>query len=144
VRTLLILTIVASLALILLVNVPPLTDCHLRGVSTEKERWISASKVVVRPWRGRHHTYGIFHVPVEYAYNPLYVARLKLDGLNEEFSDIDPEDREDRPEQSRDPAYYNKLVYVPTRTALWFLLTGRFGDFNTPCHWWLIIADRVH
>ena len=40
------------------------------------------------------------------------------------------------------PGYYLKQTHVPTRLALWFLVSGMFGDLRTPCHWTLVIKER--
>jgi hypothetical protein len=125
-----------------LVNMPPLTDCRSEAPVTTKEYWFRATQTVVQPWRGSHHTYGIFSVPDQYKRHRLYTARLIIQGLTEEFFESSPEGGVIYNGRA-EPGQYIKHVYLPTRTALWFLLTGRFGDLNTSCHWWLVIADRV-
>lgn len=85
--------------------------------------------------------YGIFSVPDQYRRDRLYTARLMIQGFPEEFPETSPEGR-DIYNGRAEPGHYIKVLYLPTRTALWFLLTGRFGDLKTPCHWWLVIADR--
>jgi hypothetical protein len=127
---------------IVLVIMPPLTDCRSEAPVTAKQYWFRATQTVVQPWRGSHHTYGIFSVPYQYKRHRLYTARLIIQGFIEEFPESSPEGGviyDGRAE----PGHYMKLVYLPTRTALWFLLTGRFGDLKAPCHWWLVIADRM-
>ena len=124
-----------------LVNMPPLTGCRSEVPVAAKQYWLRATQTVVQPWRGPHHVYGMFSVPDQYRYDPLYTARLVIEGLIEEFPETSPEGGDIF--NSRDkPGHYIKRFYLPTRTALWFLLTGRFGDLKTTCHWWLVIADR--
>ena len=126
---------------IVLVYLPPLTDCSSEAPVVAKQYWFRATQTVVQPWRGRSRTYGIFTVPDQYRRDRLYTARLMIDGFTEEFPETSPEGGviDNGPAES---GRYIKRVYLPTRTALWFLLTGRFGDLNTSCHWWLVIADR--
>ena len=86
--------------------------------------------------------YGVFSVPLEYKRDRLYTARLVIQGITEESADETPEG-EDISSGRADPGHYIKRMYLPTRTALLLLMTGRFGDLRTPCHWWLVIAERV-
>jgi len=126
---------------IVLVNVPPYTDCRSEAPVAANQYWFRATQTVVQPWRGRSRTYGIFKVPDQYRLDRLYTARLMIDGFTEEFPETSPEGGVIDNGRA-EPGHYIKRVYLPTRTALWFLLTGRFGDLKTPCHWWLVIADR--
>lgn len=100
-------------------------------------------ETVVQPWRGPHHVYGLFMVPDQYRRDDLYTARLMIQGITEEFPETSPEGGDSyngRGEFGHDNNI--KRIYLPTRTALWVLLTGRFGDLEASCHWWLVIADR--
>lgn len=80
-------------------------------------------------------------IPEQYKYDHLFSAKLTIQGFETDFTAGSSED-EDLEANIRKPGYYIKRVHVPTRTALWFLLTGRFGDLRTSCHWWLVLADR--
>ena len=142
VRTCLAFIGIVSLIIVLLANMPQLTACPSDRLPHENERTFSAVRVDVRPWQGRHETYGTFHVPAQYANNDLYTAWLNLSWLSEKFDDIAPEPFPSIVIDPKEEAYYSKLVYFPTRTALWFLLTGRFGDLNSPCHWQLTISEK--
>ena len=126
---------------IVLVNMPPLTGCRSEAPVAAKQYWLRATQTVVQPWRGQHHVYGMFSVPDKYKRDRLYTARLTIEGFMEEFSETSPEGGDIFNGRSA-AGHYMKRVYLPTRTALWFLLTGRFGDLKTTCHWWLVIADR--
>jgi hypothetical protein len=86
--------------------------------------------------------YALFTIPEQYKFDHLYTAKLNIQGLPTAFQAGSPED-EDLHSGPPEPGYYVKRVYLSTRTSLWFLLTGRFGDLRTSCHWWLIIADRI-
>ena len=128
-------------AVLALVNAPPLTDCSSETPAGSSKHWFRAIQTVAQPWRGPHHVYGVFSVPDQYRRDRLYTAKLVIQGFTEEFPETSPEGRiySGRAETG----HYIKRVYLPTRTAVWFLLTGRFGDLKTPCHWWLVIADRM-
>ena len=98
-----------------------------------------ASEVVAKPWLGPHHVYAIFIVPIKYRYDPWYTARLVLLGVAQQ-APISPEGG--YLGDSAQQGYYLRRVYLPTRTALWFMLSARFGDLKMPCNWWLVIGDR--
>lgn len=121
---------------------PQLTDCRAEAQGAAKQHWFRATQTVVQPWWGPHHVYGMFSVPDQYRHDRLYTARLIIQGFDEDFPETSPEGG-DIYDGGAEPGQYTKRVYLPTRTALWFLLTGRFGDLNTSCHWWLVIADRA-
>jgi len=81
-------------------------------------------------------------VPEKYRSHYLYDTKLIIDGVRAEFIGGSPE-VEDVEQSDAERGYYMKRVYVPTRSAFWYLFTGRFGDFSTSCHWWLVLVDRA-
>jgi hypothetical protein len=125
-----------------LLNMPPLTDCRSEASVAAGQYWFRATETVVQPWQGQHHVYGMFMVPDRYGRDRLYRAKLVVQGFSQEFAEVGPEGG-DNNDGRAEAGHYIKRVYLPTRTALWFLVTGRFGDLNMPCHWWLVIADRA-
>ena len=136
-----------SATAIVLVNKPPITECQSEAPIAEapiaaRQHWFRAVETVAQPWLGPHHVYGIFSVPIPYKRDRLYTARVMIQGSTEELSATSPETGNSYSGQAK-PGHYIMRVYLPTRTALWFLLTGRFGDLRTPCYWWLVIEDRM-
>lgn len=129
-------------AMVALANIPPMTDCATEKPFSSNQYQVRATWIEVQPWRGPHHVYGTFSVPEYYKRDRLYTAKLMIQGFTEEFPHMSPEG-EDIDSGPAEHGYYIKSLYLPTRTALWFLLTGRFGDLRTSCHWWLIIEDRI-
>lgn len=121
---------------------PPTADCGTAASPPSNVYEIAAAKVVVRPWYGRHHVYGIFVVPNQFN-DRRYSTALAVRGFEA------PIVRKRIPEKGyvdaglARPGHYLKRVYVPTRVAAWFLLTGHFGDLRTPCHWQLVFADTT-
>ena len=128
--------------LLALANIPPLTKCTEEAPASWNQYWFRAIKIHVQPWRGQHHVYATFVIPARYKFDHLYMAKLMIEGVAKEFPAGSPED-EDIYSGRAEPGYYFKSVQLSTRRALWFLLTGRFGDLRTSCHWWLVIADRM-
>lgn len=96
---------------------------------------------MAEPWLGQHHVYGVFSLPEQYSRDRLYTATLIIRGFTEEFPEISPE--ASRYSGQAEAGHYIKRVYIPTRLATWFLLTGRFGDLKMPCHWRLVITDHT-
>jgi hypothetical protein len=131
-----------SATAIVLINMPSLTGCRSEAPVAAKQYWFRPTQTVVQPWLGPHHVYGMFSVPNQYRRDDLYTARLMIEGFADDFPETSPEGGDIDTGQVK-PGHYNKRVYLPTRTALWFVLTGRFGDLNTSCHWWFVIADRM-
>ena len=125
-----------------LANVPPFAECRVEVPVAASQYWFRATQTVVQPWRGPHHVYGVFSVPEQYKRHRFYSARLAIQGFTEEFSETSTEGGEVYIGRA-EPGYYLMRVNLSTRTALWFFLTGRFGDLKTPCHWWLVISDRI-
>ena len=102
---------------------------------------IAPARIVVRPWYGPHHVYGIFVVPDRFN-DKRYAVSLAVHGVTRQIV------RRRLPEKTyvdatlAAPGHYLRRVFVPTRVALWFLITGRFGELRTPCQWELVFADR--
>lgn len=134
-------SVLSVLTVTILLNMPPMTGCGHNLPVSGHQHWFNATEIVVQPWRGEHHVYGVFTIPVQYQDQRLYSARLTIKSLSNGFPEVSPESGKFYDERV-DTAHYRMRVYFPTRMALWFLLTGRFGDLTMPCHWWLAIQDR--
>lgn len=134
--------IILAAIITVLVNLPPLTACDPAIPAADKQRWFQATRTVVQPWRGPHHVYGVFSVPAQYRRNRLYTARLVIQGFAEDLPETSPESGPIGDNRG-EVGHYLMRVNLPTRVALWFLITGRFGDLKAPCHWWLVVADRI-
>ena len=123
-------------------NISPTIGCTIEQSFKSIHYQVRAMRVEVKPWRGPHHVYGVFSVPLQYRQHRLYTTRLRIEGFIGEFAETSPEAGR-LYESEAEPGYYIMRVNFPTRMALWYLLTGRFGDLATSCHWWLIIEDRM-
>lgn len=128
----------AAAALILM---PPFTECTPSPPVSDHRHWFRAAEIVVQPWLGQHHVYGIFSVPEQYGRHRLYKAKLVIQDMIDDLPETSPE--AGRMYGNRvDPGRYVMRVHLPTRRAFWLLLTGRFGDLKKSCHWWVVMADR--
>ena len=135
------LPLAAASAIIWLVNRSPLTACEFEVPESSREHKFRAVQVVVLPWQGQHNVYGVFMIPERYKHGQPYATSLKIQGFTTRFPVISA-GGEGHDNIVAEQGHYLQRAYVPTRSALWFLLTGRFGDLRAPCHWWLVIADQ--
>lgn len=135
------LALAVAIVMTWLVNRSPMTACRVE-LGSSGENKFRAVQVVVQPWQGRHQVYGVFMIPERYKHDRLYSVTLTVQGFTAKFSAGSPEN-EERDNIVPEYGYYIRRAYVPTRNALWILLTGSFGDLRTPCHWWLVFVDRV-
>lgn len=119
-------------------NRPATTDC---GTETPANHEIRATEVVVQPWFGKHHVYGIFRIPNRYTPR-MNTATMTVRGLDHHFV-VDGRRREQHVAAVfAGPEHYLLRGYVPTRTAVWSLINGRFGDLRHPCNWTLVLLER--
>ena len=123
-----------------LLIMPPNNNCGTDR-STDPRK-IHATKVVVQPWLGRHHVFGIFVVPLHYRSGRRYAGTISVKSFNDEFvPDWQPETPRIE-DVIVEPGYYLVRGYVPTRIALWFLVTGQFDELRSPCNWTLEFSER--
>ncbi|BAY13190.1 hypothetical protein [Calothrix sp. NIES-2098] len=112
------------------------SDCNSEAflASKTKKFQVQATKVVVQPWRGEHHVYGIFMVPNEYKQSPLFVLTVKgfgsecskPFGYSQYYDDI-----------SAKPGTHLVRDYIRTRTALRLILQGLYWQLNDKQNWTL-------
>src|SRR5437870_1234414 len=126
-----------------LLNKPATSDCGGEAPANHKVHEIRATKVVVQPWLGKHHVYGIFMVPNRYKQNKNYALTMAVRGFNHHFPVVQRADKLYPDDIPAEPGHYVKRVYLPTRVALWSLVTGLFGDLRASCHWTLVFVERT-
>lgn len=133
---------VSAVTAVWLISLPP-AACGVAKPGYVSETKFQAVKVVVRPWEGRHKVYGVFIIPDQFKRHRRYGVTLRIEGIDCDFLAGSAEN-EDKDSIVPEGGYYVRRAYLPTRTALWFLLTGTIRNLETPSHWWLIYVDRVH
>jgi hypothetical protein len=120
---------------------PPTTNCNDRSWLNSSDNVIFASKVVFEPWYGRHNVYGVFVIPSQYR-DTEDSATVMVRGVKE-YADLSP-----RPTKEHGiiipnvPDRFVKHAHIHTRVALWFLLTGHFGDLRATCNWALVFTKK--
>lgn len=103
---------------------------------------IRPSKVIVQPWMGQHHVYGIFIVPLRYRSSRSYSGTISVESFIGEFIPDSQPQVQQIEDVVEEPGDYVVRGYIPTRIALWFVLSGQFGDLRTPCNWKLEFVKR--
>jgi hypothetical protein len=121
---------------------PETRDCVMRDSGNSLE--IRARKVVVQPWLGRHHVYGIFIVPKRYGDANEYLPTMRIQGLEVSFVVEEGGERVQDTDLLVEEDYYPKQVFISTRTALWLMVSGQFGYLRNPCSWVLKLGEKIH
>lgn len=108
--------------------------------STDPQK-IHATRVIVQPWLGQHQVFGIFAVPRHYQSSRGYVGTISVKSFQYE---IIPERHliQRYEDVVVEPGYYLAQLYVPTRIALWFLVTDQFAELRSRCNWTLEFRER--
>ncbi|MDF5713397.1 MAG: hypothetical protein PUP93_05795 [Rhizonema sp. NSF051] len=112
------------------------SDCNVESFLASKTETyqVQATKVVVKPWLGEHHVYGIFIVPDEYKEAPFFVLTVKGIGSDcerpfghfQNFEGI-----------TALPGTHIIRDYIRTRTALRIILQGMYTQVKEPQNWTL-------
>jgi hypothetical protein len=134
-----VLLVIAGMLEWLLSKLPPHNCATDRSTDPQK---IHATKVVVEPWLGQHHVFGIFMVPLLYRSGRIYSGRISVQSFTEEFIP-DWHQIQWVEDLVAEPGYYLVQGYLPTRVALWFILTGQFGELRSPCNWILEFHEHT-
>ena len=131
---------VMVLTTVWLAHRPPTTNCNDRSWLNASDS-VFATRVVVEPWFGRHNVYGVFVIPSQYR-DKDYSTTVIVRGVKE-HSDLSPRlTREHGIIIAGVPDRYVRHSHIRSRIALWFLLTGHFGDIQSTCNWALVFTDK--
>lgn len=90
---------------------------------------LKPNKIVIEPWKGRHHVYAEFEVPSE-GYLVNHQFRVNLDSLGDFCGGISTLPNE--PGQKS-----IAIARFRTRTALWLIAQGKLNALNQPENWQL-------
>ena len=132
--------LVLTITIVWLLGKPPTHDCAIE-YSTDFYQ-IHPSKIIVQPWLGQHHVYGIFIVPLRYRSGRSYSGTISVGSFIGEFIPDSQHQVQQIDDVVAEPGYYLVRGYLPTRVALWLLLSGQFGDLRTSCNWRLEFVKR--
>ena len=121
---------------------PTTSHCPGEEPFNPRRNIIHPVKVVAQPWFGRHQVYGLFTVPKRYEDENKYLITMSIRGLEGTFIVGEGGGKVDERDIVIEQGHYAKQVYVPTRMALWSLITGQFGELRSPCNWTLEFSER--
>lgn len=94
------------------------------------------SKIVIQPWKGRHHVYAEFTLPPKgYLINDQF--RLALEPLGDFCGGVSTQKI---PGEQKGVA----IARLRTRTALWLIAQGKLGALYQPENWQLEILPLNH
>lgn len=102
---------------------------------------LQATKVVVKPWLGEHHIYGIFMVPDEYRVTPFFVLNVKgaITNCEKPFGDLETIDG-----VIAKPGTHLIRDFIRTRVALRAIIRGKYNQINDQSNWSLIFPLINH
>jgi hypothetical protein len=120
---------------------PTAADCAA-ATADPGAQGLRATRVVVEPWLGPHHVYGVFIVPNRYKPNLNFVVSMTIRGFNHQVAIAARPDYRHAEAVVAPPGHYVLRGYVPTRLALWLLVTGHFQQLRYPCNWMLAVRER--
>lgn len=111
-------------------------DCDARDFLTSQtpKLQIHATKVVVEPWLGEHHVYGIFIVPDRYKETPFFILTVKGVGsaCEKPFGTLENIDG-----IFAMPGTHIIRDYIRTRTAIRLIVKGLYNQLNDKYNWTL-------
>ncbi len=108
------------------------SNAELFLASKKQKFQVHATEVVVKPWLGEHHVYGIFMVPDKYEEAPFFIFTVKGLGSfykkpfgNSQFSD----------DTLAEPGMHLVRDYIKTRVALRLIIQGLYFQLNDKNNW---------
>jgi hypothetical protein len=104
---------------------------------------ICAIKVVVKPWYGRHNTYGIFLLPNNYKPERLIVFNTIEAGKASRCWDKNLASQTEIAGFSIQSGYYPVRVYMKSRIALLLIIMGFKNQLKQPLNWQLTYKRQV-
>lgn len=121
----------------------PRVSCYPQGFvtsSTGEKEYAYPEKIVVKPWRGRHHVYGVFMIPKESKSDQLVTVSVSENktycGQMINFGETSYENIDTK------PGYYLMKGYVNTRLALYLIIQGKIDQLKQPSNWKLGYAQK--
>ena len=113
---------------------PPIGKCYKSGFFYfSQKHYIEPEKIVIQPWRGQHHVYGIFMIPNGYIYD--YLLQFQLPGDSTYCGTVSYGTISDLEGIETRPGNYLVRGYVNTRLALWLMAQGKLDYLQQPSNW---------
>ncbi|MBF2064542.1 MAG: hypothetical protein IGS39_09005 [Calothrix sp. C42_A2020_038] len=112
----------------------PVLECHWWGFSDNSPKYYThPEKVVVEPWRGQHHVYGIFMIKGGYLNDKQFTLTV---GGDQTFCGVLAFGGTTELEGVRaKPGYYLMKALLNTRIALWLISQGKGSELKQLTNW---------
>ncbi|MBD2354186.1 hypothetical protein H6G41_06030 [Tolypothrix sp. FACHB-123] len=113
----------------------PIGKCYKRGFisSNNQKYYIYPEKIVIQPWRGQHHVYGIFMIPNGYEHD--YLLQFQLPDNSTYCGTVYYSIHNVLDGIKARPDNYLVKGYVNTRLALWLMIQGKLDHLQQPSNW---------
>ena len=98
------------------------------------QKTIAPSKIVVQPWKGRHHIYAEFQLPAGTFVSDR--AKVNMGNLGEFCGGVSEITAVENSVKTT-----TAIARIRTRTALWLIVQGKIGDLNQSANWQLPISS---
>ena len=98
------------------------------------QKTITPSKIVVQPWKGRHHIYAEFQLPAGTFVSDR--AKVSMGDLGEFCGGVSEITAVENSVKTT-----TAIARIRTRTALWLIVQGKIGDLNQAANWQLPISS---
>ncbi len=121
----------------------PRVSCYPQGFvssSNGEKLYTSPEKIVVKPWRGQHHVYGIFMVPDGYESDRL--VTLTVSGSKTYCGTLEPIDSTSYQDINSKPGYSLMKGYFNTRLAVYLIMRGKKDQLKQPNNWKLGYVEK--
>ncbi|HLO85740.1 MAG TPA: hypothetical protein VK203_12140 [Nostocaceae cyanobacterium] len=101
--------------------------------------YIHPERVVIQPWLGQHHVYGVFMLPSGYAHDRLMTVRIPE---NEPFCGTVLNAGQSADGVNAQPGHYLARGYLRTRTTLKLVIQGKIQHLLNRKNWQIGSAGR--
>jgi hypothetical protein len=113
----------------------PITSCHEWGFfSSKSEKYYThPEKIVIKPWDGPHHVYGLFMIPNGYRNDFLFTVTIDKTEVN--CGIFNSGDTKLAESINAKPGYYMIKGFLNTRIALKLIIQGKGDQLNQLQNW---------
>ncbi len=114
----------------------PIISCQQSefiSTSTSNKFYIHPEKIVVEPWRGRHHVYAIFMIPSEHIND--HFLKVTIEGMDSICGVMTYLGQNSTDGINAKPGYYLSKGWLQTRMALWLMFQGKYKQLKHSGNW---------
>ncbi|OUL31900.1 hypothetical protein [Nostoc sp. 106C] len=104
-------------------------------IAAKGKQYLYPKKIVIQPWRGQHHVYGVFSVSKEFQTDNL--MQVTLPDHSTECGIVDPIDNSYSNGAYAQPGHYLVKGYLNTRIALLLIVQGKGNELEQANNWTL-------